>query len=570
MNQGAEELSFSTVERRLGCFIGALWGIYPPLRSMPLEDGEMPRRVSFGSGVVRVPERLCGLTLSTATKLFRAALAHVGAHFRYGGARFPIGRLKPLQVALISLIEDARVEQLAMRDFPGLNRLFLPFHVATPSHALTAPALLARLARALCDPGYADDNPWVTKGRAMFLAALPEWHDPAISRRIGGLLGNDLGQMRVQFNARTYVVEPPYRDDNQGLWDFGAAPADAPQSEILLDAARISQREGESSRETPEDATAETPHRVRSVVPDEDTGVAIATYPEWDYVIGRARADWTTLQVFTARHGLPRAIDEILATQAPLVSRLSTLLRAARVSRPERLRRQAEGEFLDLDACITASVNRRVGLAPDPRVYGRMVRRQRDLSTLLLLDASHSTNDPLRGAGISVLALERAAAALLGDAMAELGDAFAIRAFCSNGRHEVRYFLIKEFEAPFDEEAKCRLAGLSGHLSTRLGAALRHAGTELERQRTHRRLLLLVTDGEPSDIDVSERRYLVEDACHAVQELAHKGIDVFCVGLDAGGDAYFSRIFGRHNVVQIDRVEHLPEKLPLIYLRLTA
>jgi nitric oxide reductase activation protein len=110
---------------------------------------------------------------------------------------------------------------------------------------------------------------------------------------------------------------------------------------------------------------------------------------------------------------------------------------------------------------------------------------------------------------------------------------------------------------------------LRGGYSTRLGAAIRHAGADLESQQTHRRLLLIVTDGEPSDIDVAERRYLVEDARHAVHELGHAGIDIFCVGLDSGGDAYLARIFGRRNVVQIDRVTALPQRLPILYFRLT-
>ena len=105
--------------------------------------------------------------------------------------------------------------------FPGLRRVWAPFHVATPSGVITAPTLLARLARALFDPDYADPDGFVNKGRALFAAEVDRLDDISLSRRIGGLLGNDLGQMRVQFNARTYVVEPVYRDDGLGLWDFG-------------------------------------------------------------------------------------------------------------------------------------------------------------------------------------------------------------------------------------------------------------------------------------------------------------------------------------------------------------
>jgi nitric oxide reductase activation protein len=99
---------------------------------------------------------------------------------------------------------------------------------------------------------------------------------------------------------------------------------------------------------------------------------------------------------------------------------------------------------------------------------------------------------------------------------------------------------------------------------------LRHAGAELARESAYRRLLLVVSDGEPSDLDVGGRRYLAEDARQAVQDLARRGIDVFCVGLEAGGGTDFAHIFGRRRVFQIDRIESLPAKLPLVYLRLTA
>src|SRR6202044_3237078 len=121
----------------------------------------------------------------------------------------------------------ARIELLAMRRLPGLRRLWLPYHVAVPTGVATAPTLLARLARALFDPQYRDDDSFVAKGRAMFEARQSRLEDPAISREIGMLLGNDLGQMRIQFNAKTYVVEPVYRDDGLGLWDFGE---DAPSA----------------------------------------------------------------------------------------------------------------------------------------------------------------------------------------------------------------------------------------------------------------------------------------------------------------------------------------------------
>ncbi len=559
--------SFSTLQGALSGFIGALWAQHPKLQSMAPEGLDPPRRVNFGHGVIRVPEQFRGIPPDAQSRLFHAALAHAAAHLRYTGTRFLPGALKPLQIALVSLIEDARVEQLAMREFPGLRRLFLPFHGAEPAHGALAPALLARLARALIDPDYADPDAWVAKGRAMFLAAADDWHDPAVSRRIGGLLGNDLGQMRIQFDAKGYIVEPAYRDDNLGLWVPSDAPP-APDSETILEAARVEKSATEPPRGLDGEPENQPANATRPAAPGDDTGITIATYPEWDFLIRQARPNWTTLRAYQPKPGRKSDIDSIIATHAPLAQKLSALIRTARVSRPRRLRAQAEGDALDLDSCITAAISLRAGQLPDPRIYTRTERQNRDLATLLLLDVSQSTNDRLPG-GESVLALERAAAALLGDAMQSLGDRFAISAFCSNGRHDVRYCAIKEFAANFDDGCKRNLAGLKGALSTRLGTALRHAGAELAVQAAYRRLLLVVSDGEPSDIDVGDQRYLVEDARQAVQDLARRGIDVFCVGLKPAGSD-FARIFGRHRVLQIDRIESLPEKLPLIYLRLTA
>ena len=114
------------------------------------------------------------------------------------------------------------------------------------------------------------------------------------------------------------------------------------------------------------------------------------------------------------------------------------------------------------------------------------------------------------------------------------------------------------------------MASLESGLSTRMGIAIRHAGSTLATQHTYRRLLLIVTDGEPSDLDVDDPLYLIEDARKAVQSLSSQGIDVFCVGLETSGHSYLEKIFGRRNFSLIDRVEQLPNKLPSLYLRMTA
>jgi nitric oxide reductase NorD protein len=189
---------------------------------------------------------------------------------------------------------------------------------------------------------------------------------------------------------------------------------------------------------------------------------------------------------------------------------------------------------------------------------------------LVLLDLSASTQDTVPGSGDSVLALTRAAAALLADAVQAVGDPFALHGFCSNGRHDVRYYRIKDFAAPLDVQVHARLAGLRGECSTRMGAALRHAGRQLAAQPQRRRLLLLVTDGEPADVDERDPQYLRQDARKAVEELRAQGVQPFCLTLDPRADPYVERIFGATGYAVADRVERLPEKLPALFASLTS
>ncbi|MDK3018047.1 nitric oxide reductase activation protein NorD [Pseudodonghicola flavimaris] len=563
--------SFVSMERRLRAYLTALYDITPPLRIAPPAGRQgAARRTSFAGGVLLVPPSLPGYR-GAAEPLYRAALAHIGAHLRYSG-RFPVGQLKPLQIAVVSLIEDARVELLAAREMPGLLRLWRTFHVARPGGLATAPSLFARLARALIDPDFDDPDGWIRKGRAMFLERRERWSDPAISREIGNLLGNDLGQLRVQFNAKDYVVQPAYRDDNLGLWDLGEdPPQDAEALEVMVDTVKLRRSDpapGEAERQEQQAPAEETVEKVAPMAGDTEEGRVLASYPEYDYATGRERADWATVKAYPAAPGNPRFWEELREARGPLLSRVAGLIRSAEVGQARRQKRQAEGEVLDLDACIDAATALRSGQFPDHRVYERQAPPQRNLAVSLLLDISQSTADPVPGTDRTVLDIERDAAAVLAHAMDEMGDPFAINAFSSDGREEVRLTPIKSFDAPLDAAVGAALSGLRPGYSTRLGAALRHAGAELARVPRHRRLLLLITDGEPSDIDCPDPVYLVQDARRAVQGLAALGIDVFCVGLGPRNKEQEAAIFGGNGFIQIDRVSALPDKLPALYLRM--
>lgn len=555
----------------LGLFLGALWGISPPIAEAPPDAPEqMRRRPGFGGGGLRLPSAFAGFGGDEAKLLYRAAVAHIGAHHRFTRTKFPVAELKPMQIALVSLIEDARIEMLASRSMPGLSRLWRRFHVARPEGPAVAIALMARLSRALADPDYEDPHAWVKKGRALFeKAAREDVDNQQLSRRIGGLLGNDIGQMRLQFDARAYVVQPPYRDDNLGIWDFERDDDQVPvEIKTMLEGARIDQRVGDDGRrEEAEDGDTE---RGKLVEAQDDDSSVVTNYPEYDHVTGRYRPNWCQVREMPGQIGSLGIAAALREARSDLVDRLTGLIKASRINRQQRVRGQTEGEFIDIDAGIDAMIARRAGAAPDTRVYCRYERRSRDMSVLLLIDSSRSTTERMRGSTSTVLEMERLSTALLARAMTDVGDAFAIAAFCSNGREDVRYERVKDFGRPFDAGALDRLAGLVGDYSTRLGAVMRHAGNDLRSQKSYRRLLMIVTDGEPSDIDVDDPDYLAEDARAAVHELNRDGIDVFSVVLDSAAESYARRIFGPKGMVRLDSIDRLPDLLPGLYLRMRA
>jgi nitric oxide reductase NorD protein len=274
--------AFSDKRRRLQAYAAALWGAAPP---MCAAQGSRFRRATLAGEVLLIPETLPEAPTDRLDDLFRAVVAHATAHLAYGGPRRDPGRLKPAQIALVGLIEDARVEALAMRRFPGLRRLWSPFHTAEPSVLRTAPALFARLARALFDPSYEDADGFVAKGRGL-LATEPHLADPELSRRIGGLLGNDIGQMRIQFNPKAFVIEPTYRDDNLGLWSLPPPPPDQPAQELeapveALRQTREAANDSAQAERNQDPEPREGMGRARSVEPEEP-GIVVARYPEWD------------------------------------------------------------------------------------------------------------------------------------------------------------------------------------------------------------------------------------------------------------------------------------------------
>jgi nitric oxide reductase NorD protein len=570
LSPGGDGSDLATSKARLAYLLRALFDIAPAL--LPIEHGLASRRPFLSNLGLHLPEAGRALRGNAARRWYDAAAAHAAAHLRHSSHTFERGDLKPIQMALVGVLEDARIEGIACAELPGLRGLWLPFHVAEPAHGTSFNVLMLRLARGLLDPAYADPHPWVVKARRLIAEATEGGRValmPAPLRDIASRLGNDIGQMRLQFNHRDYVVEPAYRDDNSHLWQH---PHDTPPElqsvadELPLppqpDTDRVLDIDADDGSAAPRARDAPAGERCA------EAPLARLQYPEWDRLVGDYRSAWCTVLEGRPARADPALLQAALAQHGALLQRLDKVLGAGRWCERVKLRAQWRGDDLDVDAAVRAAIERRSRHPPGEKVHQRFDRHERDVSVLVLLDSSTSTADPVASGG-SVLDLARVAAMLTKLALNRVGDACAIDAFCSNGRHDLRYELALDFGESLGAGAIALLAGLRSRLSTRMGAALRHATARLAAQVQRRKLLLFITDGEPHDVDIHDRRYLVEDARRAVLEAGRRGIVVFCVTLDPAADSSVRHIFGASQYRVLDRIDSLTRVLPPMVLRLS-
>lgn len=579
---------FVDIQRRINIYLRALWArdffMRPTSGDFETRQGYRPYIENY---LIHLPDAYDAHGEIAASEVYRAAAAHAAAHLVE--TKYPISAesLNPLQMAVISVIEDARVEALSIKRFPGLRQIWAKLHDATPDMVATIGDYLNRLARALLDPNYQDSDEWIVEGRLLFAQAQDRLNENQVSWEIGVQLAHRIMSKKIPFNPRTDILTAPYLDDNRYFWEFEefnferSQTAGYEEPKQIRKYVNVMELANEIDVETAGDDAQEIWVVGTEFFPYEDMGISFNEmegkepisppfhYAEWDYQIQLERPTWVTVQEKRAKAGDIALVDAIATQHKREISRMKFLLDAMQPQGVQRIRKLEDGDEIDINAAISSTIDIRMGQQPDPRIMMRSVRKIRDISVLVLLDLSESTNETVSGQEFSVLDLTRQATVLLADAINKIGDPFAIHGFCSDGRHDVEYFRYKDFNQSYDEQPKAKLAGMTGQLSTRMGAAIRHASHYLQLQRSSKKLLLIITDGEPADVDVRDPQYLRYDTKKAVEEAGRSGVITFCMSLDPRADQYVSRIFGAKNYMVVDHVERLPEKLPLLYAGLT-
>ncbi len=544
---------FMDNERQLDLFMRAMW---------PAQNGEdLPMLVPYSEAFdelrkpqpyydslgFRIPDVFDDKNGIPGIDRYRSVLAHMAAHRRWSG-RLVADNYSPFQRIAAEIFEDCRVDTLAMRRYPGLRKILMALHPRPDEFACNIndeSCILHRLAMmsyALLEPEHGYENTFVIDFAEKFRGAMAN-EEESSTKHMASLGLSFIARTRLQSDQSPNIhftdTEVPYRDDNRHLWQF---IEEGDEEEMF---------EKREQKTKPEEHTLPPRH-----------------YPEWDYNSNSYRPDWISLYESLHPSGNAAEIDALLSKHDALAKHLKRLLDLLKPQNYVRVRYQEEGSELDLDMAVRSLIDLKSGSQPDPRINMSHQNDSRNIAVMLLLDLSESLNEKAADSDQTILELSQEAVALTSWAIEQLGDEFAIAGFCSNSRHEVRYQHIKGFAEHWGDEVKARLAAMQAGYSTRMGAAMRHAAHYLDARQADKKLLLVLTDGQPADIDVHDDKLLIQDSHKAVQELDQQGIFTYCINLDPKADEYVQDIFGQQYTV-IDKVDRLPEKLPQLFMALT-
>ena len=283
-------------------------------------------------------------------------------------------------------------------------------------------------------------------------------------------------------------------------------------------------------------------------------------YPEWDCNASTYRELGAVVRQLAPAEGSTTWADHVLDEHPALVRRVRREFERLRARRT-RLLRQRDGDELDLDACVRAIADASTGDATDERLYVAVRAARRTIAITLLVDVSGSTRDEVSD-GRRVIDVEKMTLLLASEAFDALGDAYSIQTFASGGAADVRVATLKEFRESNGDTVRRRIAGIEAGGNTRLGAAIRHATAMISAQPAGHRLLLILSDGKPNDVDRYFLTYAIEDSRQAVFEARAAGIYPYCLTIDAHDpDPYLARVFGTAGHAILRRPEQLPVSL---------
>ncbi len=309
-----------------------------------------------------------------------------------------------------------------------------------------------------------------------------------------------------------------------------------------------------------------------------EAGEEAFAYDEWDRELNDYRVGWSRVVEKRVKRG-DRGFVEL--TRSRYRGVISSIRHQFQLMKPENLtkiNREYDGEDYDLNALVDFVIDRKADGRQAENIYTKRLRKRRDVAVSLLLDQSSSTartitRNPLQPytyPGRRIIEIEKEGLVLMSEALEAVGDVYSISGFTSEGRRNVKFYVVKDFDEKYSEETEKRIGGITFQNNTRLGAAIRHAAKKLLKQESRTKLLIILTDGRPYDHDYGDARYAREDVREALTEAKITGITPFCITIDRESEAELRDLYGDVGYTIIDDVLSLPERMPNIYRRLTT
>ncbi len=286
-------------------------------------------------------------------------------------------------------------------------------------------------------------------------------------------------------------------------------------------------------------------------------------YGEWDFARQHYRKNWCVLREIEMTAGDAAYVEKVHEKYQGLVKHLRRTFEAMR-DENRLLKRQSQGDDVDIDALVEALADSRDGSEMSDKLFQHMHRADRNMAVMFMVDMSGSTKGWINEA-------EREALVMLCEVLETLGDRYAIYGFSGIGRKRCEIYRIKRFDDPYNADTKARIAGIVPKDYTRMGVAIRHLSQKLNAVEAKTRLLITLSDGKPEDyFDIYNTQYGIEDTRQALFEARRTGIHPFCITIDKHGKDYLPHMYGHANWVEIDDVKKLPLKVADIYRRLTT
>ena len=309
-----------------------------------------------------------------------------------------------------------------------------------------------------------------------------------------------------------------------------------------------------------------------------EEGEVAFNYDEWDRELVDHRVGWCRVIEKKVKRGSRDFVDDTRERYKGVVSSIRHQFQLMKPENLTRITNELDGEDYDLNAVVDFFIDRRADGQQSERIYTKRLRRRRDVAVSFLLDQSSSTArtigrhplQPYTHPGRRIIEIEKEGLVLMSEALEAVGDVYAINGFTSEGRRNVKFYVLKDFQEHYSDEVMRRIGGITYQNNTRLGAAIRHAAAKLEKQEARTHLLIVLSDGRPYDHDYGDARYAREDTREALIDAKARGITPFCITIDRESESELRDLYGEIGYTIIDDVMTLPERLPGIYRRLTT